>query len=77
MDDGTWAKYGLVIQTNGYLVEDVNILINAINNNFNLNSYMRFENNQPTIYIGAKDIPQLKVIVLEHMHPSTYYKLGL
>jgi hypothetical protein len=77
MDDGTWAKYGLVIQTNGFLVEDVNVLIVAINSNFGLNSYLRLENNQPIIYIGAKDIPTLKKIVLPFMHFSTHYKLGL
>lgn len=77
MDDGTWAQFGVVIQTNGFVPSDVEILSNAINTNFNLNSYLRFEKNRPVIYIWAKDIPQLKVIVLNHMHPSTHYKLGL
>lgn len=77
MDDGTWAKSGVILQTNGFLVEDVNILIEALNKNFNLTSYMRFENNQPIIYIKSKDIVALRSIVLPFMHPSTYYKLGL
>jgi LAGLIDADG DNA endonuclease family len=77
MDDGTWARYGVVIQTNGFLPSDVEILISAINNNFNLNCYMRFERNQPIIYIPAKNMVTLRKVVLPHMHSSTHYKLGL
>lgn len=77
MDDGSWAKHGLIIQTNGFLPSDVEILISAINNNFNLNCYMRFERNQPVIYVPAKNINTLKKVVLPYMHSSTHYKLGI
>lgn len=77
MDDGSWARHGLIIQTNGFLPSDVEILVSAINNNFNLNCYMRFERNQPIIYIPAKNINTLKKVVLPHMHSTTHYKLGI
>jgi hypothetical protein len=38
---------------------------------------MRFERNQPVIYIPAKNINTLKKVVLPHMHNSTHYKLGI
>lgn len=74
MDDGHYNK-GLVLNTQGFSVEGVNLLVNALNLNFGVHSYMRYEADLPVIYIPKKDIIYLQSLVYPHMHPSTYYKL--
>jgi len=68
MDDGHFNQ-GLVLNTQGFTVDKVNLLVLALNDNFGLNSYLRYEAKLP--YSEARSL------VLSHMHPSTYYKLGV
>ena len=76
MDDGSF-KYGLTLQTNAFSVSDVELLISVLKSNYDIISHIRFERNQPIIYIPADQIDKLKLIVLSYMEPSTHYKLGL
>lgn len=76
MDDGT-KNGGVVLQTDSYSIKEVELLINALSTNFGLISYIRFERKNPVIYIPSSQLVLLRSLVLEHMHPSTYYKLGL
>ena len=75
MDDGH-LNGGLVLNTQGFTLDGVNLLVNALNFNFGLHSYMRYEDKLPVIYIPKGDLVHLKTLVFPHMHPSTYYKLG-
>ena len=73
MDDGH-TNGGLVLNTQGFTVDGVNLLVSALNTNFGLNSYMRYA---PVIYIPKKDMNNVRSLVMPHMHTSTYYKLGV
>ena len=55
----------------------VKLLVTALNSNFGLSSYIRLEGGLPVIYVPKGDIELVKSLVLHHMHPSTYYKLGV
>jgi LAGLIDADG DNA endonuclease family. len=76
MDDGSFQS-GLILQTNAYTLLEVENLINVLLSNFNINSYIRIERNYPVIYIPADQINLVRSLVLNHMHPSTHYKLGI
>lgn len=76
MDDGH-VNSGLTLNTQGFSIEGVNLLVARLNDNFNIHSYLRMEKDQPTIYIPKKDAAILAEVVLPYMHPSTHYKLGL
>lgn len=76
MDDGHWNR-GLTLNTQGFSVQGVELLVKALNTNFGINSYLRIEKGQPTIYITKSEVPILAKQVLSFMHPSTHYKLGL
>lgn len=76
MDDGH-LNGGLVLNTQGFSIEGVDLLVLALNCNFGLNSYLRYESNLPVIYIPKADMPLVRSLVTSHMHPSTYYKLGV
>lgn len=76
MDDGT-LNGGVVLQTDAFTIKEVELLINALKTNFDLISYIRFERKNPVIYIPASQLVLLRSLVIEHMHPSTHYKLGL
>jgi len=76
MDDG-FFRPGLTLQTNAFSVLEVELLISVLNSNFGIIRYIRFERNQPVIYIPANQISLLRSLVLEYMEQSTHYKLGL
>lgn len=76
MDDGHWNR-GLTLNTQGFSVQGVELLVIALNTNFGINSYLRFEGGQPTLYVRKHEVPILAKQVLPFMHPSTHYKLGL
>lgn len=76
MDDGHWNR-GLTFNTQGFSIEGVELLVKALNNNFCINSYLRMEKGQPTIYVPKGDVTILAAQVVSYMHPSTHYKLGL
>jgi hypothetical protein len=76
MDDGSFQS-GLILQTNAYTNLEVENLIKVLLSNFNLNSYLRTEKNKPVIYIPANQMKLVQLLVLDYMHPSTHYKLGI
>ena len=76
IDDGHHNK-GLVLNTQGFSIDGVNLLVSALNTNFGFHSYIRYEDKLPVIYIPVRDLPLLRTLVLSHIHPSTHYKLGI
>jgi len=76
MDDGTFNG-GVILQTNAFQITEVELLISVLKINFNLNSHIRFERKQPIIYTPSSELPLFRSLVLDHMHHSTYYKLGI
>lgn len=79
MDDGGYAKPGVRISTNNFKLEEVELLVKILKNKFDLDITIQHLKpiNKYSIYIKGGSIPTLRNIVLPHLHPSMYYKLGL
>jgi hypothetical protein len=79
MDDGGFTGSGLKLHTDAIKIEDINLLIGALNKNFSIKASINKTsiNNQFTIYISKKDLPVVINLVKEHMHPSMLYKLNI
>jgi len=75
-DDG-FFRYGLALQTDSYTINEVTLLIEALRLNFGIESRVRLEKQKPVIYIPASQMDLVRSIVLQHLDPSTYYKVGL
>lgn len=79
MDDGGWANPGVRIATNNFKLEEIQFLISIFKKKFNLDCTIQniAKENQYSIYIKGSSIPILKKLILVHLHPSIYYKLGI
>ena len=74
MDDGH-KNGGLVLNTQGFTLSGNLLLVEALNNNFGFHSYVRYESKLPVIYIPARDMVEVRKLVLRYMLPSTHYKI--
>jgi hypothetical protein len=56
MDDGGFTGSGLKLHTDAFKIEDINLLIGALNKNFSIKASINKTsiNNQFTIYISKK-----------------------
>lgn len=80
MDDGSFDKRDKILRiyTDAYSKEEVNLLISAINTNFNIKAKMHIHRpGQHRIYINAINLLKLQKIVELYMHPSLKSKVGL
>lgn len=82
MDDGSLHKdNGLYLCTNAFTLEEVELLIKVLKDNFNLNAtYHKYKAKdcfQYMIYISAKDLSKVQELVSKHIIPSMLYKIGL
>ena len=82
---------GLHLNTYGFTLQEVELLIKVLMNKFELKCSIHMKNNQPSprgshlrvctpgarIFIYNKSINTLKSLVISHMHPSMLYKLSL
>ncbi len=84
MDDGGRAYYknkrsltdfACILNTQGFTVDEVNILINELNIKFNLNTTLNFNKNLPIIYISNKDYIKLYNIINPYILDIFRYKL--
>nr|NP_038225.1 endonuclease homologue protein [Wickerhamomyces canadensis]Q34807.2 RecName: Full=Probable intron-encoded endonuclease 1 [Wickerhamomyces canadensis]6X1J_A Chain A, Probable intron-encoded endonuclease 1 [Wickerhamomyces canadensis]BAA06580.2 endonuclease homologue protein [Wickerhamomyces canadensis] len=82
MDDGGKWDYNkktknksLVLHTQGFKKEEVEILINDLNIKFNLNCSIKFNKNKPIIYIPNKDYELFYNLVNPYIIPEMKYKL--
>lgn len=78
MDNGGKVNQGLKLSTNSFNYNDCLILINALNNNFNLKCSIQLAGapNQYIIYIWKESMEDLKRIVSPYIIPSMKYKLN-
>lgn len=62
-----FQRNGLTLYTNAFSILEVELLISVLQTNFGISSRIRFERNQPVIYIPApaNQIELLKSLVLE------------
>ena len=79
MDDGGWAKPGVIIATNSFKLEEVEYLSNLLKKLWDLNSTVQKINTpgQYSIYIKGDSVLKLRKLVLPYILPSMRYKLGL
>ena len=79
MDDGCWAKPGIIISSNNFKLEEVQILANLLKKLFNLNCTVQKIKTpgQYSIYIRGESVLNLRKLILPHVIPSMRYKLGL
>jgi len=78
-DDGCWAKPGVRIAANCFTYSEVELLVKILKNKFNIDCTIQLlkPSQNYSIYIKTSSIPNLRQIVLPHIHPSMTYKLGL
>lgn len=79
MDDGGYTGHGLKLYTNAFNLEDLNLLVEAINKNFSIRVKIHKSSikDQYTLYISKKQLPLVIDLVKEYMHPSMLYKLNI
>jgi hypothetical protein len=82
MDDGQQVKRGgVTLCTDSFNSEEVNILREALKNNFNLitSIHMKKSKNDSLferIYINKISLNEIKFLLKEHMHESMLYKIN-
>ena len=79
MGDGAAAGKGLVLCTDSFSLEQTTLLLNVLIIKYGLDCTLRNTSSITSwrIYIKSKSIPNLRFIVLDHMHSSMLYKLGI
>jgi len=75
MGDGSVQRYGLIICTDSYSLEDVVRLINVLIIKFTLECSLHSHKNKYRIYIRQGSMAPLFNIVSSYMHSSMLYKL--
>lgn len=78
MDDGSKPlRGGVKFHINAFTFQDAYKLAGMLHYAYGLNVTIQKQDNKPLIYIKSESFEQFKSIVLPHMHPSMYYKLGI
>lgn len=80
MPIGSWMMAhwgGLLLHTNSFTKEGVNLLIEGLEKNLNIKSNLRKKYNKWIIYIPVKEMDKVREIVGRHIHKSMNYKIGL
>lgn len=78
-DDGGYTQYGVRIATNSFTLSEVEYLKNLLINKFGLDCTVQkiYLDNKYSIYFKKESMGRLKELILPHLHPSMYYKLGI
>ena len=77
MGDGHFKSPGLIIATNCFTKQEVELLKKALENKFNIKSCLQKNNVNYQLYIKAESLFLLKKLVLPYVVPSLRYKLGI
>ena len=75
MCDGVSNQYGVTLCTDGFRNSDVGRLINMLIIKYNLDCRMHFYNGKPRIYISAKSMKNLRLLIKYDIIPFSFYKL--
>jgi len=80
MDDGSFTGSGLKLHTNAFTLEELNLLIEALNKNFSIKATINISNRekaQYTLYISKNQLQLVIDLVKDHMHEDMIYKLNI
>jgi hypothetical protein len=79
--DGTRVNRAFSFCTNNFSKPDCELLVQMLQRKFNLSCSIQnagdLKKAQYRIYVKVGSMPRLRTIVLPHLHPSMYYKLGI
>ena len=82
MDDGgrlcyntDYVRKGLVLNTQGFAVDQVKVLSENLNNAYNLKSWVKQNKKKAIIAFSGKEYVQIKNLILPHLLDSMKYKL--
>jgi hypothetical protein len=78
MDDGGFTGNGLKLFTNAFNPNELNLLVESLNTNFSIKATIQKSSNknQQILYISKKQLPLVRDLVKEFMHPTMMYKLN-
>jgi hypothetical protein len=82
MDDGSFTvlRSGLKLHTNAFTLEELNLLIEALNKNFSIKATINIskrEKAQYTLYNSKSQLQLVRDLVKDHMHEDMMYKLNI
>jgi hypothetical protein len=77
MGDGTKSGNAIVLQTQSFTVKECVFIISILIYKFDLNCSLIMQRNQPTIYIKAKSVQQIKKDLIPYFPISMRYKLNV
>lgn len=80
MDDGSFTGNGLKLHTNAFTLEELNLLIEALNKNFSIKATINISNRekaQYTLYISKNQLQLVRDLVKDHIHEDMMYKLNI
>jgi hypothetical protein len=77
MSDGSKTGNAMYLQIQSFSIKECVFIISILIYKYNLNCKIHLQRNQPTIYISAKSMKQIKYKVLPFFLPSMVYKLNL
>ena len=78
-DDGSWNKTNkyVVLSTNSFTLEEVNLLVDVLNDKFNLKCYKNRQGSAYRIIIPSYSISVLQSLLAPHMPSMMKHKIGL
>jgi hypothetical protein len=80
MDDGSFTGSGIKLHTNAFTIEELKVLIEALNMNFSFKASINVSNRdkaQYTLYISKNQLQLVRDLVIDHMHEDMMYKLNI
>ena len=75
MSDGSKAGNAMYLQTQSFTIKECVFIISILIHKFDLKCNIHLQRNQPTIYISAKSMKQIRHKLLPFFLPSMIYKL--
>lgn len=77
MDDGSKTNSGFVLCTDSYLLNEVELLIKVLKDNFDLNCNIHKVNGNYRIYINSDSMNKFRSLVTPYFHESMLYKVSV
>ena len=76
-DDGSFKNNGVILHTQSFSNEKVNLLVRTLNDKFNLKCTIYQDRGKDVIRISSKSLPELQNLLKDLLPPMMKYKIGL
>lgn len=77
MGDGSKQNEGIHLSVYAFSTSDVELLIKALNERYNLSCSIHLTDRGPRIYVNKKNMENLRPLISTYILPSMKYKIGL